>query len=107
MSYEIPQRISSVLTAARVGFYKSDVHYAYLRISWIDKEEGQLCIEVCPPNKIYELTRRRKGRGSIEHIIWWENKEAMEILSNFLPSPYGGFPDYEVHHIDKNGKLIK
>lgn len=73
--------IGTFLRAARNGFFYSDRHRVYLRLSWQDEEKGILLVETCPGAEIRERTTPKvcKTRPN-EYIPWDENKSMRDAI---------------------------
>lgn len=56
---EIKERYGSplaILRAQELGFGFSEIHNAYIRMSWEDEKKRLVNIEVCPPGKFIDIS---------------------------------------------------
>ena len=70
------ENLARFLRCLRTGFHFSEIRQAFIRISWIKKQE-KILLEVCPPTYLVPAT------GSIRAV-----KEELENIS------YGGEPPF-------------
>ena len=95
------------LRAARHGFFYSEEHDSFFRMIWVDKEREIFQVEVCPSDKIMQLTEGRSSKGGQECIRWDETPEQGRDILAQLQTPSSRFTRYEVLTYNGNGELVK
>lgn len=98
-----------MLRARRTGFGFSDVHGAYIRVGWLNEENGLANIEVCPPSKIMDITSGG-NRKKLKYIGWMDNPDTgMELdredpqrekFLSLVPIPRKRYTIYETFQVN-------
>jgi len=89
------------LRGARTGFFYSEKHKVFIRITGIGKLESSFEIELCP-DKIMNVTDGRAG--FVRYMAWNENEEGIEAVESLnLPRR---IKNYITINVNKRGQII-
>jgi len=98
-----------LLRATRNGFHYSRDLGAYVRIRWIDDTEELVQVEVCPSQRIHNVTSGTGGRGhkrKLEYIAWDDDPSRGSETISMLRIPKGPYTRYESFTCDMNGDVV-